>query len=51
MKIQDICPYLEVFPPEKNELPEAIHRRALDGKEIDLKELFKDYEKFGLTFV
>ena len=51
MKIQDICPYLEVFPPEKYELPEAIHRRALDGKEIDPKELFKDYEKFGLTFV
>ena len=51
MKIQDICPYLEVFPPERDEVPVAIHRRALDGREIDLKELFQDYEKFGLTFV
>ena len=49
MKIQNHCPYLEVFPPEQGGLPKAIHRRAVDGKEIDLKELFKDYKEFGLA--
>jgi UDP-2,3-diacylglucosamine pyrophosphatase LpxH len=44
MKIQNHCPYLEVFPPEQGGLPKAIHRRAADGKEIDLNQLFKDYE-------
>jgi UDP-2,3-diacylglucosamine pyrophosphatase LpxH len=44
LKIQNHCPYLEVFPPEQGGLPKAIHRRALDGKAIDLNELFKDYE-------
>ena len=49
MKIQNHCPYLEVFPPEQGGLPKAIHKRASDGKEIDLNELFKDYEEFGLA--
>jgi hypothetical protein len=49
MKIQNYCPYIEVSPPEQDGLPKAIHRRAADGKEIDLKELSKDYEKFGLA--
>jgi len=49
MKIQDHCPYLEVSPPERGGLPGAVHRRALDGKEIDLNEVFKDYDEFGLT--
>jgi UDP-2,3-diacylglucosamine pyrophosphatase LpxH len=51
MKIQDICPYLEVFPPGEDGLPKAVHRRALDASEIDLNELSKDYKEFGLTFV
>jgi UDP-2,3-diacylglucosamine pyrophosphatase LpxH len=49
MKIRDFCPYLEVFPPEQGGLPRAIYRRAVDGREIDMDDLFKDYEKFGLT--
>ena len=49
MKIQNHCPYLEVSPPEQDGLPKAIHRRAVDGKEIDLKELFKDYKQFDLA--
>jgi len=49
MKIRNHCPYIEVFPPERGELPRAIHRRAADGKEIDMNDLFKDYEEFGLT--
>jgi len=49
MKIQNYCPYIEVSPPEQDGLPRAIHRRAADGKEIDLKELSKDYEEFGLV--
>ena len=51
MKTRDYCPYLEVFPPEKGGLPRAIHRRAVDGKEIDMNDLFKDYEEFGLALV
>ena len=43
MKIQNHCPYLEVLPPEKDGLPKAIHRRAEDGKEIDLTAIFKDH--------
>ena len=49
MKIQNHCPYLEVFPPEQDGLPKAIHRRAADGKEIDLTAIFKDYDEFGLA--
>ena len=49
MKIQDYCPYVEVSPPDQDGLPGAVHRRAVDGKEIDLKEHSKDYEKFGLV--
>ena len=49
MKVQNNCPYIEVFPPEQGGLPKAIHRRAVDGKEIDLNELFKDYKEFGLA--
>ncbi len=49
MKIQDHCPYIEVFPPERDGLPKAIHRRAVDGKEIDMSELVKEYEEFGLA--
>jgi UDP-2,3-diacylglucosamine pyrophosphatase LpxH len=49
MKIQNYCPYVEVSPPEQDGLPRAVHRRAADGEEIDLKELSKDYEEFGLV--
>ena len=48
-KVQNHCPYIEVFPPEQGGLPRAIHRRAEDGKEIDMNELLRDYEKFGLA--
>jgi hypothetical protein len=48
MKIRNYCPYIEVFPPEQGGLPRAIHRRAVDGKEIDMNDLFKDYKEFGL---
>ena len=49
MKIQNYCPYVEVSPPEQDGLPKAVHKRAADGEEIDLKELLKDYEEFGLV--
>jgi hypothetical protein len=49
MKIQNYCPYVEVSPPEQDGLPRAVHRRAEDGEEINLKELLKDYEEFGLV--
>jgi hypothetical protein len=49
MKIQNYCPYVEVSPPEQDGLPRAVHRRAADGEEVDLKELSKDYEEFGLV--
>jgi len=49
MKIRNHCPYIEVSPPEQGGLPRAIHRRAVDGKEIEINELFKDYEEFGLA--
>ncbi len=51
MKIREYCPYIEVFPPRQDGLPRAIHRRAEDGKEIDMNEFLRDYEEFGLKLV
>lgn len=48
MKIREHCPYLEVPPCPEGDLPRPILRRAKDGKEIDLNEISKDYEEFGL---
>jgi hypothetical protein len=48
VKIPNHCPYVEVIPPEYGELPKAIFRRAVDGAEINIPDLIKDYEKFGL---
>jgi UDP-2,3-diacylglucosamine pyrophosphatase LpxH len=48
VKIPNHCPYVEVIPPKYGELPKAIFRRAVDGGEINIQELIKDYEKFGL---
>jgi hypothetical protein len=48
VKIPNHCPSVEVIPPESGELPKAIFRRAVDGGEINIQGLIKDYEKFGL---
>ena len=48
MKIREHCPYIEVPPSQPGDLPRAVLRRAEDGKEIDLNEILRDYEEFGL---
>jgi UDP-2,3-diacylglucosamine pyrophosphatase LpxH len=42
------CPYLEVIAPEHGEPPKIIFRKAADGEEINILELLKEYEEFGL---
>ncbi len=48
LNTQKCCPYVEVSASEQSDVPNIILKNAEDGKEIDIEDVYKDYEESGL---
>ena len=48
LNTQRYCPYITITRAEDSDIPNIIIRDARDGKEIDLKDVYMDYEESGL---
>ena len=50
LNTQKYCPYIEVSTSNPGGVPDIVHKNAEDGEEINIKEVYKDYEDSGLFF-
>jgi len=48
LNTQKHCPYIEVSTSEQGDVPNIVHKNAEDGEEINIKEVYEDYEESGL---